>query len=65
MLKKETLYVTFTGILKSGHLPESDSLTAFCSIIHGSSWTKISGEKNFISQIASSNGDEISWNLPF
>ena len=65
MLKKETLYVTFSGTLTSGFCPEDDSLTAFCSIVHGSDWVKVSGEKTFISQVASSNGKEIVWDLPF
>ena len=33
--------------------------------MHGSDWAKISGEKNYISQIAASNGKEIIWDLPF
>lgn len=65
MLKKSALYVTFTGIIKSGFLPEDDSLTAFCSFVHGPDWIKVEGKKEMASQIASSNGKEITWDLPF
>jgi hypothetical protein len=65
MLKKPVLYVTFTGILRTGFIPEDDSLTAFCTIMHGPDWVKVAGEKNVISQIAASNGKEITWNIPF
>jgi hypothetical protein len=65
MLRKEALFVTFTGTLDRGEFQEDDSLTAFCSIVHGSDWARINGEKNFISQVAASNGRQIVWNLPF
>ena len=65
MLRKEALFVTFTGTLERGNFQEDDSLSAFCSIVHGVDWTRINGQKNFISQIAASNGQEIVWNLPF
>jgi hypothetical protein len=65
MIKKEALFVTFTGLIETGVFQEDDSLTAFCSIVHGPDWIRINGEKNFISQIASSNGREITWNIPF
>ena len=65
MLKKESLFVSFSGILKSGFCPEDDSLTALGSIVYGPDWEKVSGDKSFVSQIASSNGKEIVWNIPF
>ena len=65
MIKKDSLYISFSGTLKSGFCPEDDSLTAFGSIIYGSDWERISGEKSFISQIAASNGKEIVWDIPF
>jgi len=37
----------------------------FYSISGGSDWNLISGQKNGVSQIASSNGDKIVWNIPF
>jgi len=40
-------------------------LTAFCVVMHGRDWQKVTGDKSFVSQIASSNGKEIIWNLPF
>jgi hypothetical protein len=33
--------------------------------MHGADWLKVAGNKTFISQIAASNGKEITWNLPF
>ena len=33
--------------------------------MYGPDWTRVAGEKNYISQIASSNGKEITWDLPF
>jgi hypothetical protein len=33
--------------------------------MHGPDWIRVNGEKNFISQVASSNGKYITWNLPF
>lgn len=65
MIKKEALFVTFTGVIETGIFQEDDSLTAFCSIMHGVDWLMLNGEKNFTSQVASSNGKEITWNLPF
>lgn len=43
MLRKEALFVTFTGTLERGNFQEDDSLTAFCSIMHGVDWTRING----------------------
>jgi hypothetical protein len=65
MLRKEALFVTFTGTIERGVFQEDESLTAFCSIVHGVDWTRLNGEKNFISQVAASDGQEIVWNLPF
>lgn len=65
MLKKEALFVTFTGLVEKGSFQEDDSLTAFCTLMHGPDWQRVHGEKSFISQVASSNGKEITWNLPF
>ncbi len=65
MLERNSLYVTFTGVLKSGLIPEEDSLAAFCSIAHGSDWIQIAGNNEYATQIAYSNGNEIVWDLPF
>ena len=65
MLKKDSLFVTFNGVIEKGFLPEDDALTAFCVVMHGRDWLKVSGEKSFVSQIAASNGKDITWNLPF
>lgn len=43
MLKKQTLYVTFTGILRTGFLPEDDALTAFCTVMYGADWIRVAG----------------------
>lgn len=43
MIRQDTLFITFTGILRSGFLPEDDSLTAFCTIMHGADWARLSG----------------------
>lgn len=43
MLKKESLFITFTGTVKSGFMPEDDSLTAFCTFMHGADWTRVTG----------------------
>lgn len=65
MLKKEALFVTFTGMIETGFFQEENALTAFCNIMHGPDWVKAAGKKSYISQIASSNGQEIFWNMPF
>lgn len=65
MLRKEALFVTFTGTLERGVFQEDDSLTAFCSLVYSADWVRVNGDKNFISQVAASNGQEIVWNLPF
>jgi hypothetical protein len=65
MLKKEALFVTFTGMVETGFFQEENALTAFCNIMHGPDWVKAAGKKSYISQIAASNGQEITWNLPF
>jgi len=43
MLKKEALFVTFTGTLETGFFQEEDSLTASCTIMHGADWIKVCG----------------------
>jgi B9 domain-containing protein 1 len=64
-MKKDSLFVTFSGIIESGVLDNFKSLSLSFSIVAGSDWKRMAGERAGQTQIGSCKDEKIVWNYPF
>lgn len=65
MIKKDSLYVHFSGLIESGKFDQFRSLYLYYTIATGPDWKKLNGNSKGFTQIGSCDDEKIVWNFPF
>lgn len=65
MIKKDLLYVNFSGVIESGSFDQLKSLFLYFLVSAGPDWKRMNGKQKGFTQIGSCDDKKIVWNLPF
>jgi len=65
LIKKDSLFVTFSGTIECGYFDDEKALTLYFAIVGGPDWKLMNGERKGGTQVAACNDQKIVWNFPF